>query len=118
MFRPPGESNFESDLIKRIIGLPGDIVSIQAGVVYVNGEPVIEPYVKFPADYTYPGSGTAVLVPNDSYFVLGDNRPVSADSHLGWLVPADKLVGEAWLSYWPIQRWGIVPHLERGPGDL
>jgi signal peptidase I len=109
VFRPPGESNFQSDLIKRIIGVPGDTVSIQAGQVYVNGEHLVEPYVQFLADYTYPAPDLAVLVPSDSYFVLGDNRPVSADSHLGWLVSADKFVGEAWLSYWPIEHWGIIP---------
>jgi signal peptidase I len=112
VFRPPGGSNFESDLIKRIIGLPGDVVAIEDGRVVVNGQRLEEPYVQFPADYTYPGDDLAVLVPSDSYFVLGDNRPVSADSHLGWLVPADKLVGPAWLSYWPLQLWGLVPHGE------
>jgi signal peptidase I len=110
VLRPPGESDFTSDLIKRIIGLPGDVVSIQAGVVLVNDQRLEEPYVHFPADYTYPAKDVGVRIPNDSYFVLGDNRPVSSDSHLGWLVPADKLVGPAWLSYWPLNTWGLVPH--------
>lgn len=108
VFRPPGASGFDSDLVKRIIGLPGETVAIMNGRVYVNGDELSEPYVQFVADYTYPGEGLAVLIPSDSYFVLGDNRPVSSDSHLGWLVPADKLVGQAWLSYWPIQRVGLV----------
>jgi signal peptidase I len=109
VFRPPGDSGFQSDLIKRIIGLPGDTVSIQDGQVSVNGQALAEPYVKFPADYTYPDRGLAVLIPNDSYFVLGDNRPVSVDSHFGWVVPADKLVGQAWLLYWPITEWRLIP---------
>ncbi|MBV9896908.1 MAG: signal peptidase I [Chloroflexi bacterium] len=109
VFRPPGEAGFQSDLIKRVIGLPGDTVSIQSGQVLVNGQPLVEPYVQFVADYTFPDRDLAVLVPNDSYFVLGDNRPVSVDSHFGWVVPADKLVGEAWISYWPISQLGIVP---------
>jgi signal peptidase I len=108
VLRPPGESGFDADLVKRIIGLPGDTVAIQDGRVYVNGDELTEPYVRFAADYSYPGEGLAILVPNDSYFVLGDNRPISSDSHLGWLVPADKLVGQAWLSYWPMQRFGLV----------
>ena len=112
VFRPPGDSNFEADLIKRIIGLPGDTVSIKSGEVSVNGYPLTEPYIRFPADYTYPGDDLAVLVPADSYFVLGDNRPESADSHLGWLVPAEKLIGQAWLSYWPPDRWGLVSHAD------
>jgi signal peptidase I len=110
VLRPPKASNFDADLIKRIIGLPGDVVSIHDGSVFVNGNRLDESYVQFPADYTYPGEGLAILVPDDSYFVLGDNRPVSADSHLGWLVSVQKLVGQAWLSYWPIPRWGFVSH--------
>jgi signal peptidase I len=79
--------------------------------VFVNGQPIVEPYVKSPADYTYPDRDLAVLVPNDSYFVLGDNRPVSVDSHFRWVVPADKLVGQAWLLYWPLTDWRIVSNL-------
>ncbi len=108
IFRPPGQSEFDSDLIKRIIGLPGDAVAIQDGQLYINGQAIDEPYIAFRADYTYPGPDLAVVVPNDSYFVLGDNRPVSADSHLGWFVPVEKLVGKAWLSYWPPRDWGLV----------
>jgi signal peptidase I len=117
VFRPPGDSNFESDLVKRIIGLPGDVVSIRDGEVVVNGTRLVEPYVVFPADYTYPGGDLGLLVPNDSYFVLGDNRPASADSHLGWLVPAEKLLGQAVLSYWPPNRWGFVPRAEVRAAD-
>jgi len=109
VFRPPGDSNFDSDLVKRIVGLPGDAVAIQGGQVLVNDFILGEPYVQFPSDYVYPGDGLRVFVPDDSYFVLGDNRPASADSHLGWLVPAEKLLGQAVVSYWPPERWGFVP---------
>ena len=80
IFRPPGPSDFDSDLIKRIIGLPGEAVAIQDGHLFVNSRPIDEPYIAYPADYTYPGPDLEVVVPNDSYFVLGDNRRVSADS--------------------------------------
>ena len=113
VLRPPKEAGFEADLIKRIIGLPGDVVSIQEGQVFVNGNLLEEPYVQFPADYSYPGEDVAVQVPDGSYFVLGDNRPVSADSHLGWFVPMPNIVGPALLTYWPPTRWGLVPD-----GDL
>jgi len=109
VFRPPGDSNFDSDLVKRIIGLPGDAVAIQGGQVLVNDFILGEPYVQFPADYLYPGDGLRVFVPDDSYFVLGDNRPASADSHLGWLVPAEKLLGQVVVSYWPPEQWRFVP---------
>jgi signal peptidase I len=115
IFRPPGESEFDADLIKRVIGLPGDTVSIQTGTLYVNDVAQTEPYVAFAADYTFPAPGRAVIVPSDSYFVLGDNRPVSADSHLGWFVPVEKLVGQAWLTYWPPDQWGLLARGDIGP---
>jgi signal peptidase I len=96
-----------TDYIKRIIGLPGDTVSIDSGVVTVNGTPLNEPYIRIPANYRFPSSGTA-RVPDDSYFVLGDNRPESFDSHFGWFVPVGNLVGEAWIRYWPPNETSIV----------
>ncbi len=81
------------DFVKRLIGLPGDTVLVQAGRVIVNGQPLDEAYIKFPDDYTYPTDGRPLRVPEGAYFVLGDNRGASVDSHLGWFVPADNLVG-------------------------
>jgi signal peptidase I len=83
-------------------------VLIEQGMVFVNGSRLDEPYVHTPATDTYPGDDRPMRVPEDSYFVLGDNRPSSADSRLGWFVPADSLVGRAWLSYWPPTRWTLV----------
>ena len=57
----------------------------------------------------YPSTGADAVVPAGQYFVLGDNRPNSRDSHLGWFVPAENLVGRAWLSYWPPAAWGVMP---------
>jgi signal peptidase I len=90
-----------TDYIKRLIGLPGDSILIRDGQVIVNGEPLHEDYVHSPADYTYPADGEPLIVPDRDYFVLGDNRPESFDSHAGWLVPADNLIGRAWVRYWP-----------------
>ena len=52
--------------------------------------------------------GDELTVPLDQYFVLGDNRPNSRDSHFGWFVPAENLIGRAWLSYWPPADWGLT----------
>jgi signal peptidase I len=83
-------------LVKRVIGLPGDLVRIDAGRVFINGSLLQEPYVRATDDYSYPLQGGSVRVPDGAYFVLGDNRPESADSHLGWFVPATDVLGEAW----------------------
>jgi signal peptidase I len=108
VFRSPLQGNF---VVKRLIGLPGDLVRVDAGRVSVNGTILDEPYVKFGDDYSYPPDGTPRHVPDNAYFVLGDNRPVSADSHLGWEVPAEDLVGPAvwplpqgWLPYWSMPQ--------------
>ena len=103
------DTNEDIDLIKRVIGLPGDHVRIQRGEVFINGQPLAEPYIRFQASYNYPTTGADAVVPAGQYFVLGDNRPNSRDSHLGWFVPAENLVGRAWLSYWPPASWGVMP---------
>lgn len=106
VFRAPLQP--DKDFIKRVIGLPGDRVLIRGGRVSVNGKPLEESYVRFSATYNFPVSGQPYVVPQDSYFVLGDNRPNSSDSHLGWTVPAGNLIGRAWVSYWPPAELGIV----------
>jgi signal peptidase I len=90
-----------TDYIKRLIGLPGDSVLVRDGQVIVNGQALKEDYVHSPADYTYPPDEVPLIVPDREYFVLGDNRPESFDSHAGWLVPVDNLIGRAWVRYWP-----------------
>lgn len=103
IFLPP--RSMEEDLIKRVIGLPGDIVEVKDGVVYVNNKPVDEPYIKSPPNYTY----TTEIVPEGEYWVLGDNRTNSNDSHTGWTVPREDIVGKACLIIWPPSHWGVVP---------
>jgi signal peptidase I len=108
----------DADYIKRIIGLPGDTVSVQRGRVFINGAGLVEPYIQFPAEYNFPLDGTPLVVPDDSYFVLGDNRPESLDSHFGWFVPVQDLIGRAWLRYWPPTELGIVQSARPEVGSI
>ncbi|HLC23027.1 MAG TPA: signal peptidase I [Dehalococcoidia bacterium] len=94
------------DFIKRVIGLPGDTVEVKNNTVVVNGVTLQEPYVAYPPHYTL----APETIPAGQYFVLGDNRDVSIDSHYGWLVPRDKLVGKAWIVIWPPSKWGKAPN--------
>ncbi len=104
VFVPP--QNGKADFIKRIIGLPGDSVVIANGTVYINGMPLEEPYIKAPLRYDM----GAKVISQDKYFVLGDNRNHSNDSHNGWTVEEDAIVGKAWISIWPLERWGMIEH--------
>jgi len=90
--------------MKRIIGLPGDVIEIQDGKVSVNGITLSEPYVTNPAAYTL----LPYQVPPDNYFILGDNRNNSNDSSAGWTVPRANIQGKAWIFTWPPDKWGSV----------
>lgn len=94
--------------IKRVIGLPGDQVLVSDGRVFVNGNPISEPYVM--AAPTYIGIWN---IPSGSYFVLGDNRNHSNDSHVWGMVPRENIVGKAEFIYWPLHEAGIIPTEQR-----
>jgi signal peptidase I len=102
VFKAPGSS--DKDFIKRVMGLPGEQVRVQAGNVLVDGQRIEEPYIKYRASYDF----EMRTVPPRQYFVLGDNRPNSTDSHLGWFVPVEDIIGKAWVTYWPPDLWGAV----------
>lgn len=103
VFQPP--TNPQEDYIKRVIGLPGDTVEIREGRVYVNGGLLEEPYISVPTNR----SGIW-RVAEGEYFVLGDNRNDSDDSRNFGPLDADSIVGKAWVVYWPVRDWGLVPH--------
>lgn len=103
IFHPP--TNHQVDYIKRIIALPGDTVEIKMETVYVNGSPLDESYIKDPPSYTF----SQCEVPEEHYFVLGDNRNKSNDSHNGWMLPHQNIIGKVWLSIWPPSEWGVIP---------
>ena len=103
VFRYPRDP--EQEYIKRVIGLPGDQVRVLNGKVYVNGEALNEPYIAATPNYH-----SDVTVPEDSLFVLGDNRNNSSDSHNWGEVPLEKVIGKAVFVYWPPGEWGIIEH--------
>jgi len=102
IIHPPFEP--ETRWVKRIIGLPGDVIEVKNGSVYINGIELEEPYIKSPPEYTM----RPFKVPEGAYFVLGDNRNNSTDSHLGWTVPRRNIEGEVLLRIWPFNVLGII----------
>lgn len=103
VFHPPTDAS--DDYIKRIVGLPGEQVTVGNGELRVDGVPLQEPYVIRYGSY----SGTWQLGA-DEYFVLGDNRSSSSDSHTWGTLPGENIIGKAWLCYWPPTAWGPVGH--------
>jgi signal peptidase I len=102
VFEPPNHPG--EDYVKRIIAVPGQLVQIRSGQVAVDSVPLDEPYTVRPGSY----SMEARRVGPGEYFVLGDNRNSSSDSHSWGMVPRDNIVGRAWICYWPPQRWGVI----------
>lgn len=90
--------------VKRVVGLPGETVSIRDGVVMVDGRRLPEEYVaRLPHD-DYPST----RIPDNHYFVLGDNRDFSSDSRVWGTVPRENVEGKIWLRYWPFAKAGTL----------
>ena len=109
LFRQPARGEIvvlkrtsEADLIKRVIGLPGETIQVSNGQVQINGQPIAEPYLKDP----HINQDTPPLsIPADRVFVMGDNR---SDSRGFGPVPIDEIVGRAWIIYWPPPDWQVL----------
>ncbi len=99
--------NPQEDLVKRVIGLPGDHVQVRNNQVFVNGQLLNEPYIA--QSPLYAGEWT---VADEQLFVLGDNRNNSNDSKDWGLLPKEKVVGKAVLIYWPPPMWDVLEHTE------
>lgn len=88
--------------MKRVIGLPGETIEVRSGAVYINGAPLAEPYITVPGMYSMPRQN---LGPEE-FFVLGDGRNMSSDSHIWGPVPAKMLRGRVVYRVWPTRRMG------------
>jgi len=102
VFRYPMDPS--RDFVKRIIAVPGDYIEIKDGRVYVNDTPILEDYILNQPNYFVERQ----KVPPDNYFVLGDNRENSHDSHVWGNVPFGNIIGKAWVRYWPVESWGLI----------
>jgi signal peptidase I len=110
VFDPPVQSG--KPYIKRVIGLPGERISVgQDGYVYIDGQRLREPYIR--GGITECSTSTCQwTVPEGSVFVMGDNRQNSSDSRILGPIDVDDIIGKAWLTYWPLDELGLVPHYD------
>ena len=97
-------TNPNDNLIKRVVGLPGDTIQVKNDVLYVNGERRKEPYINKDPGFQPPFG--PVTVPKDHYFMMGDNRGNSEDSRYFGPLPAKNIEGEAFMRFWPLDRIG------------
>lgn len=109
VFEPPPQlqlQGFTQDqvLIKRVIGKPGQTVQVQNGKVYLDNQPLQEDYIAEPPDYQL----EPVVVPEEQFFVMGDNRNNSNDSHVWGFLPKQNIIGRAVLRFYPFDRIGVI----------
>tara|TARA_Y100001968_G_C19451246_1_gene768784 strand:+ start:804 stop:1394 length:591 start_codon:yes stop_codon:yes gene_type:complete len=109
VFRPPElltKTGYDknSALIKRIVGTEGDEIAVHDGILFINKQPINEPWIKEPISYEM----DPIIVPKDSLWVLGDNRNNSLDSHLWGPLDEEKVIGTAFLRYWPLKKIGLI----------
>ena len=105
VFHPPHVKDpANTDFIKRVVALENDVVEIADGVLYLNGIPQDEPFIKEPIDADFP----AYRVPKGHVFVMGDNRNNSDDSRYWGPLPLENIVGKAFVIFWPVSRMGLL----------
>ncbi|MBD2386407.1 signal peptidase I [Cylindrospermum sp. FACHB-282] len=109
VFQPPAElqrRGYPKDqaFIKRVIGQPGEVISVAQGKVYLNGQPLSENYIAEPPNQPFP----PVKVPEGEFFVMGDNRNDSNDSRYWGFLPRKNIIGRATFRFWPFDRIGLI----------
>ncbi len=100
----PGKS--ETNFIKRVVGLPGERLSVRAGRVYIDGKLQKEPFIRPDAQCPLCNMPDPIVIPAGQYYMMGDNRGASADSREWGPVPKDNFIGNAFATYWPPSKWG------------
>ena len=113
IFRAPKQEDY--DYIKRIVGLPGELIKVSNCHVFVNDQLLKESYLLenlCTSGGRFWQTDQNIPVPENQYFVLGDNRPRSSDSRDWGTVPRENIIGKAWYRYWPLERIGIVKKAE------
>lgn len=103
---PPHADPRQVDYIKRLVGRPGDTIEVKEGIVYRNGEALKEPYLLEPGAIDY--DMAPVKVPEGAFFVMGDNRNDSNDSHRWGVLDQHRVLGKAMVTFWPVGRVGIL----------
>lgn len=110
IFKAPQNENY--DYIKRIIALPGETIKTKNGKVFINAKPLKESAYLPPTTYTKGGiflkDEEEITIPQNKYFVMGDNRNFSSDSRDWGLVPKKNIIGKAWFCYWPPKKIGFL----------
>jgi signal peptidase I len=109
VFNPPEQLQLrgyakDQAFIKRVIGEPTDKLNIAQGKVYINEQPLQEGYIAEPPAYTF----SSKLVPEGKFFVMGDNRNDSNDSHVWGFLPQNNIIGRASFRFWPLDRIGFL----------
>lgn len=115
VFDPPAQLQqlgYTTDqaFIKRVIGLPGQTIQVHSGQVWIDGEPLTEPYIAEPPAYEM----RSITVPPGQVFVMGDNRNNSNDSHVWGFLPVENIIGRATLRFYPIARLGKIETVAAG----
>jgi signal peptidase I len=109
---PPTEAQRGIPFIKRVIGLPGERVLVKEGKVFINDQPIDEPYIAEMPRYTWPANGQAMVVPEGNVIVFGDNRNRSEDSSRFGVLPENLIRGRALATFYPVGELGFLPHPE------
>ena len=104
---------YDSDFIKRIIGLPGETIMVQGGYVFINNQKLSESYLPdsfMTSEKSFLREGVPYSIPEGYYVVLGDNRNYSSDSREWGPIAQSAIVGKAWVRYWPVDEVGVIKH--------